>query len=139
MDYEKAFESRFIRPCDLDGKEWTLTIASYRVETLASKFGAKRPRGIVGFAGAKRELVLNRTNAELLRGMWGRETDNWIGHKVTLHAIEFEGDLAIRVAGSPDLEAPLDVEIVMPQKRPFTMRMLVTGTTPSSALRAVKE
>ena len=77
MDYEKAFESRFIRPCDLDGKEWTLTLASYRVESLPSKFGPKRPRGIVGFQGARKEWVVNRTNAECLRGMWGRETDAW--------------------------------------------------------------
>jgi hypothetical protein len=135
MDVETMFESRFIKATDLGGKEWTLAVAAVRLETLSSKFGPERVRGIVTLSGAKKEWVLNRTNAECLRGMWGRETDGWIGKRVTLHAVPLEGDLAIRVLGSPDLEAPLDLEVKLPRKRPFTMRLIVTASAPAEERR----
>jgi hypothetical protein len=128
MDVNAVFESRFLRPSDLKGRDWTLTIAAFRVESLASKFGGERPRGILAFQGAKKELVVNRTNSLAMQAMWGGESDAWIGRRVTLYPALHEGEPAIRVRGSPDLEAPIDVEIRFPKKAPFVVRLLVTTT-----------
>jgi hypothetical protein len=126
MDVTTVFESRFIRPSDLKGRDWTLTIAAFRVETLASKFGGERPRGILAFQGAKKEWVVNRTNSLALEAMWGSESDAWIGRRVTLYPALYEGKPAIRVRGSPDLEAPIDLELRLPKRAPFVVRLLVT-------------
>jgi hypothetical protein len=133
VNINDMFESRFIRPSDLDGKDWTLTIANVRRETLPSRYGAERLRPIMAFAGARKELVLNRTNVTCLAAMWGEESDAWVGKRVTLHPVDYEGKLAIRVRGSPDLAGPVDVRLILPKKRPFTMRMQVTRPAPSLA------
>ena len=127
------FESRFLRGSDLEGRPWTLTIADVRLEELRSRYHPPRTKGILTFEGAKREFILNRTNSECLKRMFGRETDAWVGRRVTLHAVPYEGELAIRVLGSPDLDRDLEVEIAMPSKRPFTMRL--QRTSPHDAER----
>jgi hypothetical protein len=135
MNVNDMFESRFIRPKDLDGREWTLTIAQVRSEELPSRFGPERLKWILAFAGAKKGLVLNVTNARCLAAMWGDESDGWVGKRVTLYPTEFEGKSAIRVRGSPDLAAPVDVLLVLPKRRPFTLRMEVTAA-PAARFRA---
>lgn len=119
----------------LKGQDWTLTIANFRLETLPSKFGDEHVRGIVSFQGAKKALPLNRTNAEACRAMWGDETDDWVGKRLTIYPADFEGKLAIRVRGSPDLKVPLELEVRLPKRRPYVMRLLVTPAHPP-ALRA---
>lgn len=136
MDVDALYESRFLRGRDLEGRAWTLTIADVRLEKLLSRFGPERAKGIVRFEGAKKELVLNRTNGECLKAMFGRETDAWVDKRVTLHAVPYEGDLAIRVLGSPDLEADLEVTIALPQRRPVVMRL---ERTRAAALRSVAQ
>lgn len=135
MKIDQAFESRFIRPDDLKGHDWTLTISHFRIETLPSKFGGEHVRGILSFQGAKKALPLNRTNAEACRAMWGDETDDWVGKRLTIYPADFEGKLAIRVRGSPDLKEPLELEVRLPKRRPYMMRLLVTAV-PAPALRA---
>jgi hypothetical protein len=137
MQVDSMFESRFIRPGDLRGRDWTLTIAAFRMETLASLFGRERPCPILAFKGAKKELVVNRTNSLAMQAMWGGESDAWIGRRVTLYPALHEGKPAIRVRGSPDLEAPIDVEIRFPKKAPFVVRLLVTAAQPDPSKKEV--
>lgn len=126
LDYAKLFPGRFLKAGEFDGKAVTLTIKSIEIEDLPGKKGDET-KGIIGFEETKKKWVLNRTNGECLKGMWGRKTGHWIGHKVTLYPAPFEGDVAIRVKGSPDLSAPLELTIELPRKRPFKMTMQVTG------------
>jgi len=137
MQVDSMFESRFIRPADLQGRDWTLTIAAVRSEMLQSKFGRERPCPIVAFQGATKELVVNRTNSEAMKAMWGGETDAWIGRRVTLYPALYEGKPAIRVRGSPDLEAPIDVELRLPKRKPFVVRLLVTTAPPGPSKKEV--
>jgi hypothetical protein len=56
---------------------------------------------IVFFQGAEKGLVLNKTNANTIAGMYSPETSNWIGKQVTLFPtqVDFQGRqvAAIRV------------------------------------------
>ncbi len=127
LDYDALFPGRFIKAGDFKGHDVTLTIANVRLEDLPNDAGGNKVKGIIAFEGKKKEWVLNRTNGEALKAMWGRDTGEWIGKRVTLYPAPFNGDdLAIRVRGSPDLKAPLDFELKLPRKRPTKTRLLVT-------------
>ena len=127
MDFDQLFPGRFIKAGELNGKDVTLTIDAIRLEDLPSDKGGEKTRGVIAFKQTKKEWVLNRTNAECLKGMWGRDTDNWIGKRVTIYPAEWNGEPCIRVKGSPDLEKPVDVEVKLPKRKPVIMKMQATG------------
>lgn len=104
MDYEKLFPGRFIKSVDLEGRDVTLEVKAVRSEEIDGK-----AKAVLSFQGTKKEMVMNRTNAEAIKLMFGRETDNWIGKKITVFpatiADPFNGGTttAIRVRGSPHI------------------------------------
>lgn len=127
MDYDILFPGRFLKAGEFQGRDVTLTITEITTEELPQDKGGDRVRGIIAFQETKKKLVLNRTNGECLKTLWGRETNDWIGHKVTLYPAEYQGDVAIRVKGSPDISEAVDAEIKLPRKRPFMMKLIPTG------------
>jgi len=126
MDVDLMFQGRFIKAADLMGKDVTLTIQDVCMEELEGDKG-KEMKGIVSFVGKKRKWVLNRTNALCLKAMFGRETDQWKGKRVTLYPTTFNEDPCIRVKGSPDLDKPLEFELKLPRKKPKLMKLQPTG------------
>lgn len=129
LDYDALFPGRFLKAGEFQGKAVTLTITAIDIEDLPQERGGDKPRGIITFKETKKKLVLNRTNGECMKGLWGRDTGEWLGKRVTLYPAPWNGDIAIRVQGSPDIDAPVDVEVKLPRKRPTVMRMLKTGKT----------
>lgn len=114
---------------EFKGRDVTLTISSVALEELEGSKG-KQVKGIVGFKGTQKQWVLNKTNGLCLRGMFGRNTDDWIGKRVTLYpaAIQFEdADICIRVRGSPDIAETMQLEIRLARKKPRAMTMQKTG------------
>ncbi len=127
MDFDQLFPGRFIKSGEFEGRDVTLTISHVELEELEDDKGAKKMKGIISFRETKKKGVINKTNGLCLRAMWGRETDEWIGHRVTLFPEAYQGETAIRVKGSPELEEPLTVEIKMARKKPYKRTMLPTG------------
>jgi hypothetical protein len=123
MDFDQLFPGRFLKAGEFQGRAVTLTITAVALEDLPQEKGGDRAKGIVSFAESKRQLVLNRTNGECIKAMFGRNTDDWIGKRVTLYPAPYEGDIAIRVKGSPDIEKNLTVEIKLPRKRPYNVTL----------------
>lgn len=128
MDVDMMFPSRFIKAADLQGKEVTVEIAGTNLDELDGD-GGKKTKGIVSFVGKKKKWVLNRTNAMCLKAMFGRETDAWKGHKVTLYPTTFNDEPCVRVKGSPELKAPLEFELKLPKKKPRLVKLIPTGTS----------
>jgi hypothetical protein len=121
MDYELMFPGRFVKSVEFHGKTVTKTIARVYTEELEGQKG-KKTKGIVVFSDAKKEWVLNRTNAECLKGLFGRDTDKWVGKRVTLYPAPYVDPFtgvagtAIRVYGSPEISAPLNLTFKVGQK-----------------------
>lgn len=111
-DYETLFPGRFLKGVEFKGKEYTFTIAGTGKEKIRGKVQA-----ILTLKETEREVAMNRTNAEALVLMFGREMDNWKGKRVTLHAPvlknPFQGGRTpqIRVKGSPDISQPMSADI----------------------------
>ena len=135
LSYDQLFPGRFIKSGEFQGKDVTLTISRVRIEELEGD-GGKKVRGIVSFRETKKEWVLNRTNGECLKALWGKETDNWLGKRVTLWPAPFQDNLtgekttAIRVRGSPDIDKPCTFELKLPRKKSATVTLAKTGSQP---------
>lgn len=112
LTYEAAFPGRFLKAALFSGKTVTLTIAKAYMEVLEGDKG-KENKLILGFAGKDMELVCNKTNALCLKEMFDNKISNWVGKRVafmpTKVAFGPKQVDAIRVAGSPDIAADVEV------------------------------
>lgn len=110
MDYQLMFPSKYVSAADLKGQDVTLTIQAVAIQKLESSDGNHKTKGVVSFEGASKDWILNRTCAEACKLMWGPETNNWVGKRITLYPAKMKdpfGDgeiFAVRVRGSPDLK-----------------------------------
>jgi hypothetical protein len=96
MHYELLFPSLYLRSADLLQRDVTLTIRQVDIEALHMQGGKSARKPILYFveteAKAKREgveekrVVLNKTNARTIADLYGNETDQWIGKRITLYA-----------------------------------------------------
>lgn len=138
MDYRAAFTGRYLAAPDLRGRAATVVIERVDLQPVEDEQGNARDRLIVGLVGKKKAWVLNRTNAELIAAMFGPDTDEWIGHAVTIRAekVQFGRERVdgLRVQGSPELPADREVEVKLPKKRPqkVTLRRTTTGAAGDS-------
>lgn len=141
MDVMLGFLSQYISAAELIGKQpVTLTIGKVALERVESMkinddAGAakEKDRVVIYFEGSKsgRGWLLNRTNAECLKELWGRETDAWIGKRITLHAqnvrVGPKMEPGIRVLGTPEITEPRKFDLRLPRKKPIPMTLLPTG------------
>ena len=130
LDFDQLFPGKYLKAGEFNGRDVTLTITGISLEDLPQEQGGNRTRGILNFQGTKKALVLNRTNGEAIRAMFGRDTGDWIGKRVTFFPapISFgDADHAIRVRGSPDISAPVKFTLKLPRKKPVEVTLQVTG------------
>ncbi|MFO0253386.1 MAG: hypothetical protein ACK52V_04650 [Betaproteobacteria bacterium] len=145
MDMGLGFLGEYITAAEIVGKTPTLTISKVTLEKVESlkkddgETGKMKDRIIVYFAEGKsgRGWLLNRTNAECLRALYNsRETNDWLGKRVTLMAqnvrVGPKMEPGIRVKGSPDITEPITFELRLPRKRPIQTTLLPTGAKPAA-------
>lgn len=138
VDWDDLYPGRFLKAGELQGKKFTLTIASVDLYELEGEKG-KKVKGVIGFRETPKLVALNRINGLCLRGMFGRLVQEWEGKRVTLfptvvlEAGAMKGDPCIRIWGSPDLAHDLDVPITLPKRKPYSMTMHKTTTTKQQA------
>lgn len=137
-DFDQLFPGRFLKAGQLLGQKVTVTIGDIDTESLPSEKGDVT-KGIVTLKGKDAQWVLNRTNAECLRAMFGRVVADWIGKRVTLHGEmvrnpdredkDNKSVLAIRVYGSPDIERDITFRLKLPKKGAVPVTLRATGKT----------
>lgn len=128
--FKLGFESTFVSAVEFGSAEPVLTIESISLEEIEGDKGMQK-RWICRFVGKTKGWVMNRTNCELIAKMFGTdETSDWIGKRITLGAetvyLGNERVIGIRVKGSPDLKAPMDVKLKLPKKKAVTVRLVPT-------------
>jgi hypothetical protein len=119
MNISDVFPSTFLKASDIPpGKsDVVLTIQGVEMEQLGDD---RKP--VVQFRETEKTLVLNKTNAATISGLYGGETNAWNGKKISLFStqVDFRGSptMAIRVrlqAPEAYLEVPNDAR---PGRRP---------------------
>lgn len=149
-DYDELFPGRFLKAGELKERDVTLQIAAVEIEEMPDEQGSKvnkegkrvKVRGILSFDKTSRQLVINRTNGESLKAMFGRKTMDWVGKRVTLYPaiVESFGEQvpAIRVRGSPDLPSDLVAELQVGRKtRKATFKRTGAASKQSAAAAPV--
>lgn len=102
MNINKTFDSKYLKADgDIpDDGNLILTIEVVRLESVGQGDDAS-DKPVVYFRETDKGLVLNKTNATTITGLYGPETDDWIGKKIALFSteVDFGGKqvLAIRV------------------------------------------
>lgn len=113
-DYDELFPGRFLKSGEFKGRAATLTIAGVDLEEMEDRKG-KRMKAIVSFRETKKQLVLNKTNGECLKGLFGRKVREWVGRRVTFYPATVDAfgaqTLAIRIQGSPDIERDMRIKV----------------------------
>lgn len=136
MDANALLSSDYIKAADLGGRfpaEPTWKIVRIDLEEMESikKAGKMVSKGIVYMDGPREGWVMNRTNVECLKAMFGGDTDAWIGKRITLCAetvqVGPKKDRGIRVKGSPDITEPVTARWQPPRKAPISRTMVPTG------------
>ncbi len=96
MNLNDLYPSRFLKASDLNGRNMNVVIHSLDKDSLHGE-----SKNVMTFKNMEKQLVLNRTNAELIGELFGPDTDRWVGKSIELHKarVSFQGKLvdAIRV------------------------------------------
>ena len=137
MNADSLIPGRFIKAVDLGSTlppEPTYTITAVVLERVPDikNPGKEVVKGIVGFRDIEQGWVMNRTNVECIKAMFGAETDGWLGKRVTLcqEAVKMPTgatELGIRVKGSPDIDREIIAEWKPARKSKQSRRLVPTG------------
>jgi hypothetical protein len=137
IDFDELYPGRFLKAGEFKGRDVDLTIVRVQIDELEGNKG-KQMKGVLSFKETPKELVLNRTNGECIKAMFGRRLADWVGKRVTLFPQKIESDLAdlaIRVRGSPDLSADVTFTLSLPRKKPRDLTLKRTGSGRAAAAR----
>ena len=85
MNIDKLFPSRYLKAPDLNSENVIGTVSRFAVETVRDvQSGKDEEQAVVHFEEIEKGLILNRTNAESIAALHGRETEVWLGKRITL-------------------------------------------------------
>ncbi len=102
----KLYPSTYLKASDLPEEGQIFTIKGVELERMPNN-GDEKP--VIYFTDAEKGLVCNVTNARVIGKLYGDDTDDWDGCKITLYPTEvsFQGDMveAIRVRSKKPKEA----------------------------------
>ena len=86
MNINKLFPSKYLKESDLTGEEVNVTISRLTVEGVRNQqSGEDEDLPVLYFEGMEKGLILNRTNADTVAKLYGVETGNWPGNRLTLY------------------------------------------------------
>ena len=102
MNIDDSFPTAWLKADDVE-KDIDLTIKGVSQERIGQGEDDFKP--VVYFLETEKGLVLNVTNKETIKKLYGKETDDWQGKRITLFQtqVEYQGKptLAIRVRLKP--------------------------------------
>ncbi len=93
MDIRNQFPSKYIRSAQVagcPGGTIRVQIDRLAIEKMRARGGAQEEKPVLYFQRAKKGMVLNRTNADVIGGAFGWETNDWRGHTIELYVAEVE-------------------------------------------------
>ena len=85
MKVSETFQSRFVAPAEVK-KAFRAKCLTVTEEEVYSKFHSSRQKIFaLWLDGAKRGIVLKRALAGDLAGVWGDDTEEWVGKEATFY------------------------------------------------------
>lgn len=101
MKTKDVFPSKYLSVKDLEDNDWNVSIEKVVLEEIGQG-DEKDTKMVIYFNDIDKGFVCNKTNCATIENLYGDETDNWIGKRITLwpnHDVQFGGKTvsAIRV------------------------------------------
>lgn len=126
------FPDRWLKAALLEGQPRTVKIRAVTCESFLKPNGKTENAWLLGLEKIDKELSLNKTNSRLLFAMLGEDTDDWIGHWVTLAPEEDDSGksddgFCIRVVGSPEIKTSMEVMVKGPFGKKYMRVVRPTG------------
>lgn len=85
MKISQVFPSKYLVAADLEGRSFTLTIKRVTIEEMITHDNKRVNKPVVWFDKAQKGFVMNVTNAHIVVALYGDETDDWTGKRITLY------------------------------------------------------
>lgn len=83
-DYRTYFDNELLGAWDLQGRDVTVTIKDVVCGKVGhGKQASKKP--ILSFERTEKRMSGNKTNAKIIAAMYGTDTKDWIGKRITLY------------------------------------------------------
>ena len=118
MNIHKLFPSKWVMAADLE-RDVTVKMRALVLEDVGRP-PKNETKPVLYFHGTEKGLILNKTNGLFIAGMYGAETDNWMGKRITLYSTQVRafGSLvdAVRVK-SPGVVSSAPPEVI-PEAEP---------------------
>jgi hypothetical protein len=86
MLISSLYPTKYLTAADLDGKAFTLTIRDVTLEEMKTHDNKMVQKPVAWFERAQRGFVLNATNARIIAALYGDNTENWRGCRITIYA-----------------------------------------------------
>lgn len=84
MDMDQVFPSKYLKAEDLGKRSHEVTIASVQLEEMKDNDGGRSMKPMITFEGVEKGIILNKTNTETIKSLYGSESDDWIGQKIVI-------------------------------------------------------
>jgi len=95
---DQIFPSRWIKSSDIGSTPKIATITKIDFEIVGPD---REQKAVLSFQNSTKRLILNRTNAQTLANLYGKEVMSWVGKRITLYCaeVQFRGApcLAVRI------------------------------------------
>ena len=85
-DFDDLYGSKYFSAADLHGETIRRNIGKVEIGDLKDKDGSTKRKFVVYFKGVDKPLVLNRTNAQKLAAVLGKDPTAWVGVICELYA-----------------------------------------------------
>jgi len=130
QSYREMRSSAYLAAEDLQGQPRTKTVAKVVTRELLDEKGNPQVRGVIRFSDAKKEMILNVTNAICLEAMFGPDPRALVGKRITLapemDKLQGKPTLCVRVVGSPDIAEDMNCTVKLPRKAAKVRKLLKT-------------
>lgn len=138
LTYDQLFPGRFIKAGEMHGRPVTLTVKDVYLDQLEDESGREKPQAVIAFNETPREMALNKTNAQCIVSMFGQDSGDWIGKRITLCPERdasglSDSGLCLRIQGSPDIKQPVTAEIKLPRRKPQKRKLVPTNADKGAA------
>ena len=114
MNIYKTHLFPYIEGDSLADREVTLTMTTVTTEDLPTYNGQTESKLVLHFKESDKGLILNKTNARAIAKLYGPETDDWDGERITLYTErvkafgEFHNAVRVKAPGDNRALGPND-------------------------------
>src|SRR5689334_12536729 len=88
MHYRLMYPSEFLNAADLLDKDVAVTIKSIAIEEVPGVDGQKKKKPVLTFEGKQKRLPLPKCCAKVIAAKFGKDTEGWVGKRITLYPTE---------------------------------------------------